>query len=448
MNAPFTAVAADPVAPLFKRFASQFGSHLLVVPHTRIFDLPSNLAARFDAGDLDAIHLAEALACAADGEESLELVPEPAPQSVSLNVSSTCNLACTYCYADRGSFNGAQSSAMTGAVAREAIDRLFSNADATHPVTIGFLGGEPFVNRALIHDVVAYAENRGMKLGLDVRFSVTTNATLLRPDDLKLLRDHPFAVTVSVDGGAAVQNAQRPMQSGNGSFDPVRRGIGPLLADPGQAQIAARATVNRDNLDLESRFAAIRELGFREVGFAPLRSSPSGGALTSDDWPLYLEAILGLARSELAPVFKGRATAFTNLAIALKQLHRGASAPYPCGAGGGYFSVSAEGRWYACHRAIGVPDYELGDSTGLDAEKRRQFLKNRHVHAQIDCRTCWARYLCSGGCHQEASTRTGASCDFIRGWLEFCLAAYCELLNHRPDYFLTQHVGRVPEMSS
>jgi uncharacterized protein len=448
MNAPFATVVADPVAPLFKRFASQFGAHLLVVPYSRIFDLPSDLAARFDAGDPAAFHLAEALAHAADGEESLDMVPEPAPQSLSLNVSSACNLACTYCYADRGSFNGAQPKAMTGAVAREAIDRLFVNADATHPVTIGFLGGEPFVNRALIRDVVAYAEKRGMEVGLDVRFSVTTNATLLRPDDHKLLRERPFAVTVSMDGDAAVQNAQRPTQSGSGSFDAVCRGIGPLLADPGQARIAARATVSRDNLDLVSRFTNIRAIGFPEVGFAPLRSSPSGGALGSADWPLYLDALLQLARLELATVLDGRAITLTNLAIALKQLHRGACAPYPCGAGGGYFSVSAEGRWYACHRAIGSPDHELGDSTGLDAEKRRQFLKNRHVHAQTDCRSCWARYLCSGGCHQEAFTRTGPSCDFIRGWLEFCLTAYCELFGRRPDYFLAQHADRVPEMSA
>jgi uncharacterized protein len=59
--------------------------------------------------------------------------------------------------------------------------------------------------------------------------------------------------------------------------------------------------------------------------------------------------------------------------------------------------------------------------------RRRRFLEDRHVHAQTDCRTCWARYLCSGGCHQEAASRTAESCDFVRGWLEFCLAAYCEL---------------------
>jgi uncharacterized protein len=287
---------------------------------------------------------------------------------------------------------------------------------------------------------VAYAARAGRARGLEVRFSVTTNATLLRADDLALLRAHPFAVTVSLDGGAAVQNAQRPTRSGKASFDAVSSGIEALLADPGSTRIAARATVTRDNLDLESAFASIRGLGFREVGFAPLRSSPSGNALTSADWPHYLGALQRVARSEIRAASHGHEIALSNLAIALKQLHRGASAPYPCGAGGGYFSVSAEGRWYACHRAIGAVDYELGDNSGLDRAKRRAFLERRHVDAQADCRVCWARYLCSGGCHQEKAARSEASCDFIRGWLEFCLQAYCDLIDQCPGYFAERHV--------
>jgi uncharacterized protein len=69
----------------------------------------------------------------------------------------------------------------------------------------------------------------------------------------------------------------------------------------------------------------------------------------------------------------------------------------------------------------------MGDNAGLDQILRRRFLEARHVHSQTACRRCWARYLCSGACHQEASARTDSACGFVRGWLEFCLGAYCDL---------------------
>jgi uncharacterized protein len=313
--------------------------------------------------------------------------------------------------------------------AQAAIDRLLSVADASAPITIGFLGGEPFVNRRLIHRVVAYAASRAALRHLDVRFSVTTNGTLLEADDIALLRNHPFAVTVSLDGTPDIQNRQRPRYgAGRGSWLAAVDRVAPLLADPGKAKLAARATVTRHSLDIASALETLAALGFPEVGFAPLRVGPAGaGALRDKDWSDYLAALIVASRAELGRLKQGFSIRLTNLAIALKQLHRGASSPYPCGAGGGYFSVSAAGRWYACHRAIGNAAYELGSNDGLDAVARRAFVTQRHVHAQADCRSCWARYLCSGGCHQEASARSTASCDFIRGWLAFCLAAYCEL---------------------
>jgi uncharacterized protein len=272
-----------------------------------------------------------------------------------------------------------------------------------------------------------------------VRFSVTTNGTLLRAADIRLLRDNPFAVTVSIDGGAAIQNARRPVarNAARRSFDLLRERVTPLLANPGQCKIAARATVAAaaGELDLTERFTDILALGFEEVGLSPLRMTGREGPQGEENWPGYLAALIQLARLELKRALEGGDIRLTNFAVALKQLHRGAASPYACGAGGGYFSVAADGRWYACHRAIGNEDYRLGDSAGLDGVRRARFLEARHVHAQTDCRTCWARYLCSGGCHQEAAARSPAGCDFIRDWLTFCLRAYCELSAARPQYF-------------
>lgn len=437
MIRPLGFLTQHPAAPSFHRFRSAVGEHVLIIRHSRIFDLPAETAAVFDS-ELAAVHsLVEVLGLSTGAEEPLEAVVAPTPQSISLNVSSSCNLTCSYCYAARGAFGSAQPTPMSWAVARAAIDRLLVDADPQAPITIGFLGGEPFVSRGLIHQAVAYAADVARDRRLDVRFSVTTNGTLLRPSDIEMLRSHPFAVTVSIDGGVDLQNTQRPAaRDGASTFALLHARTRELLLRPGLAWLSARATVTRGQFDLEERFRAILALGFPEVGFSPVRvARAAAGPLRDSDWSEYLDALIRLSRAELAAAFDGGAIRLTNLAVALKQLHRGASAPYPCGAGGGYFSVSASGGWYACHRAIGSTAYELGDNDGLDEARRARFLSERHVHAQAACGTCWARYLCSGGCHQEASARTDSSCGFIRGWLDFCLAAYCELENLRPDYF-------------
>jgi len=232
-------VIADPAAPLFHRFDSLAGQHVLIIPHSRIFDFGRGGAAEFDeissSGDQSRLngfldHLAAPLA----DEDTLDGIVAPAPQSISLNVSSSCNLSCSYCYAARGAFNGAQPEPMSWNTARSAIDALLNGADASAPVTIGFLGGEPFVNRPLVHRCILYAADKGQAKALDVRFSVTTNGTLIRADDIALMRAHRMAVTISIDGGASVQNSQRPStgRRGVGSFAALAKAVEPLLASP------------------------------------------------------------------------------------------------------------------------------------------------------------------------------------------------------------------------
>jgi uncharacterized protein len=422
MTVPTVPLPPGPLLPDFHRFRSHTGEHVLVVPSSAIYDLSEPDS---DLGPL----IQAALLDNNPSGPPLDHIHEPAPQNISLNVSNRCNLSCGYCYAGGGGFQGAQGTPMAWAVARAAIDRLLAGASRDAPVTIGFLGGEPFANRTLIHTAVAYASAEGARLGLDVRFSVTTNGTLLRPEDIALMQRHAFAVTVSIDGSPDVQNRQRPRaRTGRGSWWQMAACTALLLAAPGRARIAARATVTRDDLDIAGRIQTITALGFPETGVSPLRTAANSGAVLRDeDWPVYFTRLTEAATIELSRLQVGLPMRLTNLAVALKQLHRGACSPYPCGAGGGYFSVAADGHWYACHRAVGDDRFRLGSNAGLDTNSRRAFLLARHVHAQAACQSCWARYLCSGACHQEAQGRTQASCDFIRAWLEFCLRAYCEL---------------------
>ena len=128
---------------------------------------------------------------------------------------------------------------------------------------------------------------------------------------------------------------------------------------------------------------------------------------------------------------------FLNLLFtALKEIHRGTHRPYPCGAGAGYVAAAADEYLYACHRFVGDEQASMGSiDLGVDARKQSTWLSARHVHRQQPCGSCWARYLCGGGCHHEVLGRGRVACDYIRGWLTYCLEAYVRLLKSRPDLF-------------
>jgi uncharacterized protein len=150
-----------------------------------------------------------------------------------------------------------------------------------------------------------------------------------------------------------------------------------------------------------------------------------------------LEEMIACSRKFESETIAGRRYPFSNMSDALRQIHRGTHRPYSCGAGAGYFGVSAEGGLFACHRFVDDDAGRLGDvKNGLQREKRNGWLAERHVHRQEPCTTCWARYQCGGGCHHEVIYRGRPACDFIRGWLHHCMVTYVNLMENCPDYLL------------
>ena len=107
---------------------------------------------------------------------------------------------------------------------------------------------------------------------------------------------------------------------------------------------------------------------------------------------------------------------FLNMVNAMQEIHRGTHRPYPCGAGAEYLGVSADGKLAACHRFVEDPDGVMGTlASGVDRVRQTRWLNERHVHRQAPCRSCWARYLCGGGCHHEVIKRGRLACNYIRG---------------------------------
>jgi uncharacterized protein len=423
-------------------FESGIGHHLFVADGSRIFDVEQSVfdsLRRMQDWDADEGLRQVGFDGGATGRWiDGSIPPPPEPKSLSLNVAQACNLGCGYCYADGGKFGG-KPRMMEEPVAFRAVDMLLDHAEPGGDVVIGFMGGEPLLARVLIRRVVEYASRRAALLNVSARFSITTNGTVVTEEDASLFTSYPFAVQLSLDGPRSVNDAQRPSKNGTGSYDRALRGLETLVRRGRPAQLTARATITRGTPALLPVLDHLISLPFDDVGFALALSAPPGHAIQADGFDHLLEQMIACGKKALTEALAGRRYPFSNFLVAMDEIHRGTHRPYPCGAGAAYLSVNAEGSVYACHRTIDDPKFALGDlEHGLDHAGRAEMMSRNHVDSIDPCRSCWARYLCGGGCYHEVSHRGRPACDYIRGWLEFCLKSYVELSSVRPEG-LSQH---------
>lgn len=321
-------------------------------------------------------------------------------------------------------------------VAKAAIDQLVQAAEPGETLTLAFMGGEPLVNRGTLHASTRYAASEAAARGIRIGFSMTTNATLLCDEDIELFQQYGFTLTISLDGLDATHDRLRPYRSGKGSFGKVAGNVRSLLAvEQRRYRVLARVTVTPKNLDLPETMTGLLEMGFDAIMFSPMLSAPSGkDEMDAADLDRLLDQLIRCGESFREGLRQGRILPFSNVITTLQRIHSYQREQYPCGAGGGYMGVSADGGLYACHRFVNDEDGLMGDVfSGVDRDKQSRWLESRHLKQQSPCGTCWARYLCSGSCHYEAIRRGRPACDYIRGWLNYCLGLYTELLRAQPD---------------
>jgi uncharacterized protein len=420
-------------------FRSGREGHVLVVDGSRVFDVDDSLYEQLELAGEEGVlgALLERLGLRSELPAITDEAPLDMPvRALSLAVAQSCNLACTYCYAQQGGF-GTKPQAMPLEVALRSVEMLLGGTAPHERVNLAFLGGEPLANRPVIRAATHHAKTLAAARGQEVTFSITTNGTLVTEEDATFFEDHRFAVTVSMDGPREAHDRLRPFRDGGGSYERIVARIGHLLKARRQMQVTARVTVTPSNLGLPETLEDLLALGFDSVGFSPTLASPNGkGEMDGDALQTMLSGMIACGEVFEEKVLAGQPYAFSNMMTALAEIHRGTHRPYPCGAGAGYLGVSASGELGACHRFVGDTTASMGNlSKGIDQDRRRTWMVERHVHRQEPCSSCWARYLCGGGCHHEVLAKGRHACDFIRGWLNYCLSAYVRLTAADPALF-------------
>ena len=334
--------------------------------------------------------------------------------------------------------------------AAKSIELLLREGKARDRINIVFFGGEPLTNLPLIKQVVEYTEQRCEEEKKTVDFSVTTNATLLKESTIDYLNAHKFGISISIDGPAASHDRHRRTVGGFGTYATVAEKVRLLLDRYTSKPVGARVTLTSGNIDvIDIHRHLIEEIGFAEVGFAPV---------TSHDIDLF-----NLNAGELVDLFDNmkilgeqyRDAALQDVNIGFSNMHQlmtdlmeGTSKSLPCGAGVGLLAVDNKGELNLCYRFTGSELPTFGDVTqGINKDTLGTFLEAAAERSGTVCETCRIRNICSGGCYHESYAKytdplspTFEYCDLMRDWVDFGIKIFIEIMTQNPD-FLTRHIA-------
>ena len=350
-------------------------------------------------------------------------------KALCLNVAHDCNLRCRYCFASSGDFGGSRK-LMPANVARQAIDFLLKSSGPRAHCEVDFFGGEPLVNWPVVVDAVRYGYQRSAEYSKALKFTVTTNATLLDDEKIEFIRSNNMDIVLSLDGRPETNDRMRIFADKRPSYEVVSRNIRRYLEHKGDGIYYVRGTYTSYNLDFAADVMHLADLGARSVSVEPVVAGPDEPySIREEHLPRIYEEYDKLALQYVDRARNGRGFSFFHFNVDLDHGPCIAKRFSGCGAGIEYLAVTPEGDIYPCHQFVGKQDYRLGNVWDgiLHPEISRQFA-GAHIYTKNGCANCWARFLCGGGCHANAVERGGdilspdnIACAIMRKRLETAL---------------------------
>lgn len=335
-----------------------------------------------------------------EGIAMLSEKAEVAIKALCLNIIHDCNLKCKYCFADEGEYKGCRKS-MSAQVGKDAIDFVIKNSGKRRNIEVDLFGGEPLMAFDTIKEIVDYAREQEKIYNKNIRFTMTTNATLLDAEKMDYLDKNMGNIILSIDGRKEVNDKVRIRYDGTGSYDTILPKIKNMVDVRDKSKTYyVRGTFTRENTDFFEDVKHFVNEGFDEISIEPVVLPDEHElSLRESDLETIFDQYDKLCEYMIQKHEEGKEFKFYHFNIDLQGgpcIYKRISG---CGAGHEYVAVTPDGEVYPCHQFVGNPDFLMGDIyNGVKNFKIVQELKDAHIYNKPTCKGCWARFYCSGGC--------------------------------------------------
>lgn len=347
-------------------------------------------------------------------------------RSLSINVTQICNLKCTYCAAGGDGTYGAPQTKINVEKTLPQLKYFLDKIPDQGRFRITFIGGEPLIYPDGIQEIANYVNLMSEGRQIEVLYSIVTNGTLINERTLEVLKNIHAKVTVSLDGPSEINDKSRPTKDGSGSTALVLAGLQKLVAIKHQlrAPLTVHGVFNKDHLDVETAYHFYRTLNVDQFEFT--FAVQENDQESNSRFVAQMNAIAQFAYAQGGESELRKIALFDQYFSALDNQQQTEN---HCGAGKSYLMIDAKNNLYTCPWDVGTKTEQVGSGQDLEQEKLATY--EAALIEKNNCQTCWARFLCGGGCmyiHKQAtgskSTKDGQFCFRTRALIATTLNYY------------------------
>ncbi|MCL1858460.1 MAG: thioether cross-link-forming SCIFF peptide maturase [Oscillospiraceae bacterium] len=334
-------------------------------------------------------------------------------KALCLNISHDCNMNCEYCFAGKGDFGiENEKKLMDEQTGMNAINFLMQKSKGRKNLEVDFFGGEPLLNFEVVKNIVLNTRKLEKEYNKNVRFTLTTNGTLLNNEKIDFINENISNIVLSLDGLKETNDSMRKYNGGEGSYSEIvplyQKLVSERINKTGKYKdYYIRGTFTGKNLDFVKDIIHMRELGFKNISVEPVVSEEYNDyAIHEEDLPVIFKEYENLAR-EIIRRDKNKTDIFNffHFNIDLENGPCFYKRAKGCGSGSEYLAVTPNGDIYPCHQFVGNEKFKLGNVNDnfnisdikLNENLMKIFYGNNIISNQ-KCEKCWVKYFCGGGC--------------------------------------------------